>query len=81
MLWHSTVFENVNGAVAGLALLGYYNNLVGSCDILPSADEDGEDLLGHPTMRCRALLDDMRGRYPASRLWKCKLEFRRDFVF
>lgn len=72
MLWTCTKFENVNGAVSGLSLLGYYNNLVGSCDILPSADEDGEDLLGYPTKRLRALLDDMRARYPASRLWKCK---------
>jgi len=70
MLWNCTKFENVNGAVSGLSLLGYYNNLVGTCDILPSADEDGEDLLGYPTRRLRALLDEMRARYPASRLWK-----------
>lgn len=70
MLWQSTKFENINGAIAGLVLLGYYNNSVGTCDILPSADEEGEDLLGNPTVRCRALLDEMRARYPGSRLWK-----------
>lgn len=70
MLWQSTKFENVNGAVAGLVLLGYYNNLVGTCDILPASTAEGEDILGHPTKRCRALLDEMRLQYPASRLWR-----------
>lgn len=70
MLWQSTKFEHVNGAVAGLVLLGYYNNLVGTCDILPASTNDGEDILGYPVKRCRALLDEMRIRYPASRLWR-----------
>lgn len=77
MLWQSTKFENVNGGVAALVLLFYYNVLASSCDILPSADADGEDLLGYPVLKCRALLDDMSTRYPASRLWKCKSTLRR----
>jgi hypothetical protein len=81
MLWQSTRFDNVNGAVAGLVLLGYYNGLLAFADILPSDSDveqlavpDSEDgsgeIVGYPKERCAALLADMRRRYPKSRLWK-----------
>jgi hypothetical protein len=77
MLWQSTEVPNVNGAIAGLVLLSYYNALLGFADILPD-DRDaaelangGEDeIVGYPRERCVALLGDMTARYPASRLWK-----------
>ncbi len=81
MLWQATKFPNVNGAMAGLVLLTYYNSFLGFSDILPSEDdiqeliksdtEAGEiDAVGYPREKCRALLAEMRIRYPDSRLWK-----------
>lgn len=79
MLWQSTKFPNVNGAVAGLILLGYYNGLLAFADILPSnrdveelakPESEGGEIVGYPKERCTALLADMRLRYPESRLWK-----------
>ena len=71
MLWQATKFENINGAMAGLILLGYYNGIVGFCDILPDTSHGFEEdvLGGYPKERCEALLSDMRARYPKSRLW------------
>lgn len=69
MLWQSSKFQNINGAMAGLMLLDYYFGLVGLCDILPD-DRDGEDNLeGYPKRKCEALLSEMRSRYPRSYLW------------
>ncbi|KAH7039697.1 uncharacterized protein B0I36DRAFT_419243 [Microdochium trichocladiopsis] len=71
MLWQSTRFDNINGAVAGLMILAYYNGLLGFSDILPS-DEDVENgaVMGYPKTRCAALLAQMRSRYPESGLWR-----------
>ncbi|CAJ2512765.1 Uu.00g008840.m01.CDS01 [Anthostomella pinea] len=71
MLWQSSQFDNINGAVAGLMLLVYYNGLLGFADILPT-DEDVEKgaVVGYPRSRCTALLANMRSRYPDSGLWR-----------
>ncbi|KAF1816787.1 hypothetical protein P152DRAFT_485973 [Eremomyces bilateralis CBS 781.70] len=64
MLWQASKFDNINGAFAGLVLLGYYNVMVGFCDILPRVGSGS-----HPKERCRNLLQDCRKRYPKSQLW------------
>ncbi len=69
-LWQAARFKNFNSAIAGIALLGYYNGLVGFCDILPTDPGAGEDLSGYPKAKCEVLLIDMRKRYPESKLWK-----------
>ncbi|KAJ4390155.1 Mitochondrial outer membrane protein iml2 [Gnomoniopsis smithogilvyi] len=75
MLWQSTKFNNVNGGVAGLMLLGYYNGLLAFADILPSKSDAAElaeedEIVGYPQEHCVALLESMREQYPDSRLWK-----------
>jgi hypothetical protein len=69
-LWQAARFNNFNSAIAGITLLGYYNGLVGFCDILPTDPGADEDLSGYPRAKCKVLLTDMRKRYPDSRLWK-----------
>ncbi|KAF4446806.1 hypothetical protein F53441_9587 [Fusarium austroafricanum] len=71
MLWRSTAYANVNGAIAGLVLLSYYNALLGAVDILPDAKDfdDGAEIVGPPHGKCEKLLSSMRSRYPDSRLW------------
>ncbi|PNP44024.1 hypothetical protein TGAM01_v207637 [Trichoderma gamsii] len=72
MLWKSAVHSNINGAVAGMMLLVYYNGLLGAADILPDRkdyDEDAE-AVGPPIEKCEQLLADMRRRYPDSQLWR-----------
>ncbi|TVY18861.1 Mitochondrial outer membrane protein iml2 [Lachnellula arida] len=69
-LWQSARFDNFNSAIAGIALLSYYNGLVGFCDILPTDAGADEDMSGYPRAKCRVLLADMRARYPDSKLWK-----------
>ncbi|KAK3939004.1 mitochondrial outer membrane protein IML2 [Diplogelasinospora grovesii] len=75
MLWQSTKFPNINGAMAGLLLLGYYNGLLGFADILPSEQDIAElakddEIVGYPKDKCSALLTEMRVHFPDSRLWK-----------
>lgn len=72
MLWQASKFHNINGAMAGLILLGYYNTIVGFSDILPNPtlSAHGDDSVeGYPKERCDALLADMRIRHPRSHLW------------
>lgn len=71
MLWQSSRFPNINGAVAGLMLLAYYNGLLGFADILPSeADVEKGAVVGYPKERIAALLVKLRARYPESALWR-----------
>lgn len=75
MLWQSTKFNNVNGGVAGLMLLAYYNGLLAFSDILPSSAEARSlagpgEIVGYPKEECITLLDRMRSQYPESRMWK-----------
>ncbi|KAG8673104.1 Mitochondrial outer membrane protein iml2 [Fusarium poae] len=71
MLWRSTAYSNVNGAISGLILLSYYNALLGAVDILPDASDfdEGAEVVGPPRAKCEKLLASMRSRYPDSRLW------------
>lgn len=77
MLWASTRFPNINGAVAALMLLGYYNGLLAYADILPPepSDDDSEwdssaPSVAFPRARCAALLNELTARYPESGLWR-----------
>lgn len=69
MLWQASKFHSINGAIAALAVLGYYNAFVRFCDIV--ADDGGEDgdVEGYPIARLSSLLSDVRARYPTSQLW------------
>ncbi len=75
MLWRSTKFANINGGMAGLMLLAYYNSLRTFNDILPAAADIAElagpdETVGVPMERCRQLLATMSARFPESRLWQ-----------
>lgn len=65
MLWQATKFDNIYGGLAGLIILSYYNGMLGFCDIVPPPGEHG----AYPRDNCRALLAEMRSRYPKSHLW------------
>jgi hypothetical protein len=70
MLWQASKFANVNGGMAGFVLFGWYNGLVGFCDIIPDGDpEDPDDMVGYPRVRLLGLLQEMRSRYTKSFLW------------
>ncbi|KAL8929963.1 MAG: hypothetical protein Q9208_001107 [Pyrenodesmia sp. 3 TL-2023] len=76
LLWQASKFHNINGAMAGLSLLGFYNAVIGFADILPessnmrtSDNAVEQDVQGYPKERCEALLQDMRARHPKSHLW------------
>lgn len=71
LLWQATRFDNINGAVAGLVLLGYYNGLLAYCDIvLTQSDTEDDDATAYPKARCEELIRTMKGRYPESKLWR-----------
>ena len=62
MLWSATKFKkNINGAMAGLIILGFYNGAVAFCDILM------RDAV--PSDKLKSLLTEMRALYPQSKLW------------
>ncbi len=61
MLWQATKFANIQGALAALVLLAYYNASRVVCDIL--------DVQAYPKKRCEELVAQMTTRYPNSRLW------------
>lgn len=70
MLWKSAAHPNLNGAVAALMLLVFYNG--GASDIMPSQEDydDSAEAVGPPVEKCKALIESMRTQYPASRLWQ-----------
>lgn len=71
LLWQATKFNNIKGAAAGLVLLGYYNGLLGFCDIVLTDNDVGEN--GNsalPKAKCDELIATMKARYPESRLWR-----------
>ncbi|EXJ77344.1 hypothetical protein A1O3_09570 [Capronia epimyces CBS 606.96] len=70
MLWQASKFPNINGGMASLVLFGWYNGLVGFCDIIADPDPSKpDDVEGYPAARLEALLVEMRKRYPKSHLW------------
>ncbi len=72
MLWQASKFHNINGAMAGLIVLGYYNTFIGMSDVIPDPDPtsiDQNSVEGYPKQRCEALLAEMRRRHPKSHLW------------
>jgi hypothetical protein len=69
MLWQASKFHDITGAIAALALLGYYNGLVPFCDIMPDPTPGEADVEGYPQERLDKLLVEMRSRFPDSRLW------------
>ena len=69
MLWQASKCHNLIGAMAALALLGYYNGFVRYCDIMPDPTLGDGDVEGYPQEQLAALLAEMRSRFPNSRLW------------
>ncbi|KAJ5160379.1 Inclusion body clearance protein iml2 [Penicillium canariense] len=69
LLWQASKFHNLIGAMAALALLGYYNGFVRYCDIMPDPTPGEDDVEGYPQERLAGLLAEMRSRFPDSRLW------------
>lgn len=53
--------EHINGGIAALVVLAFYNNMVGFCDIVAPDPQHMQ--------RSRELLTDMRTRYPKGKFW------------
>lgn len=72
MLWNSSSHPNMNGAIAALMLLAYYNGLLGAVDISPAPKDYDEsaETVGAPREKCIKLLEEMRTQFPKSRLWR-----------
>lgn len=72
MLWSSASHPNMNGAIAALMLLAYYNGLLGAVDISPAPKDYDEsaETVGAPREKCMRLLEEMRTQFPKSRLWR-----------
>ncbi|PGH14180.1 hypothetical protein AJ80_06049 [Polytolypa hystricis UAMH7299] len=69
MLWQASKFNNLNGAIAGLALLAFYNGFIRNCEILPDPSGGEEDIENYPGEKLTTLLSEMRTRFPNSQLW------------
>ncbi|EER42913.1 mitochondrial outer membrane protein iml2 [Histoplasma capsulatum H143] len=70
MLWQASKFHNLNGAIAGLGLLAYYNGFIRHCDIIDDCPSENEDRVdSYSEHRLTALLSVMRHRFPHSHLW------------
>ena len=85
MLWQASKFHNINGAMAGLITLGFYNGMISFCDVIPDSStaatlaatspeakaeaQAAPSFQGYPKERLKQLLAEMRVRYPKSRLW------------
>ena len=85
MLWQASKFHNINGAMAGLITLGFYNGMISFCDVIPDSTttatlaatspeakaeaQAAPSFQGYPKERLKQLLGEMRTRYPKSRLW------------
>ena len=65
MLWDATRHKNFYGAIAGLALFGYYNGFEGFRDLFPKTGEDEDH-----KKRLMDLLASRRELYPKSGLWE-----------
>lgn len=72
MLWRSSAYNNVNGAVAALVLLTYYHEMLGIVDVLPHPQDFDEEAeaYGPPSEKCIELIKLMSSRYPDARLWR-----------
>ena len=75
MLWQASQFADVsvNGAIAGLLLLAYYNETMQAADIQPSETDVKElaaqgEMVGFPRARCRSLIATLSERFPDSGL-------------
>ena len=71
MLWQASKFHNINGAMAGLIVLGYYSTFFGMSDITPDSDpttmhQNSDE--GYPNQRCEALHPEIRRPHPKSHL-------------